>query len=311
MLKVRHPLRIGLVGAGPWAASVHAPGIARHPDVILAGVWTRDRRRSQALAERYGGIAFVDLESLVDAVDAVAFAVAPEAQATLALRAVAAGRHLICEKPLASDFAGAQRLADAVVAQKVTSIMMLTRRFDPLSRSWLESLKAAPPRWGHARWFTAALLGGQFSESAWRKERGALLDIGPHVVDLLDNALGEIEEVDWSLYREPDLWQLCFRHIGGAVSWAAFSLRVPLEANTFELTVGGSQGRYTIGNQFYDVNQCYSRLLGEFVSMVRQGRWHHPCDVRRGVHLQWVLDEARKKSRSFPTRQPGFELRRA
>ena len=70
-------LRVGLIGAGPWATTVHAPGIADHPGTRLTAVWTRRREAAAELAGRYGAEVADDVDRLIDEVDVVAVAVAP------------------------------------------------------------------------------------------------------------------------------------------------------------------------------------------------------------------------------------------
>jgi predicted dehydrogenase len=94
-------VRFGLIGTGFWAAAVHAPGIASHPQTELVGVWGRDQAKAQGLATRFGAEAFSDVDELIDAVEAVAFSVPPDVQAELAVRAGEAGRSLLLDKPLA------------------------------------------------------------------------------------------------------------------------------------------------------------------------------------------------------------------
>ena len=53
-------LRFGLIGTGFWAATVHAAGIAAHPEVELVGVWGRDPAKCVTLAAQYGAQPFSD-----------------------------------------------------------------------------------------------------------------------------------------------------------------------------------------------------------------------------------------------------------
>src|ERR1700710_2608576 len=113
------PIAVGLVGAGPWAAILHAPMLAAGPETRLAGVWARRPDAAAALAARHGTEGCTQIEDLFDRWDAVAFAVPPEAQAELAVAAAAAGKAVLLEKPIAADIGGAERLADAVGASGV------------------------------------------------------------------------------------------------------------------------------------------------------------------------------------------------
>ena len=83
-------LRVGLIGTGYWARSVHAAGVRHHPDADLVGVWGRDSARSAELANEFGTRAYADVDALLADVDALTFAVPPEVQCDLAVRAAAA-----------------------------------------------------------------------------------------------------------------------------------------------------------------------------------------------------------------------------
>lgn len=286
-------VRVGLVGAGPWARSVHAPGLAGHPGIALTTVWARRREAAEELASGHGAGVSTSFEGLLGEVDAVAFAVPPAAQAGLAFEAAKAGKHLILEKPIAPDVPSAQRLADAVSTAGVTSLVMLTLRYANQTREWLAGL-AATGGWtgGNARWLSGALLGGQYSGSPWRHETGALADIGPHVVDLLDAALGPIAEVAGAHRTPEDLWHLIFRHENGATSSATLSMALPVEPTVTDFSVYGTRGYRALNRDPGGAAGSYSALLDDFVTMIATGTTTHPCDVHRGLHLQRLLGQA-------------------
>lgn len=287
-------LRIGLVGAGPWATSVHAHAIVAHAGSELAGVWARRPQAAAALAAAHRTEPFADIADLIAASDAVAFAVPPGVQAEHALTAARAGRHLILEKPVAATLDDAQRLADAVDAAGVTSVVVLTLRFAPEVRSWLDDVTTRGGwRGGTARWLSGVLLGGEFSASPWRHSDGALADIGPHVVDLLDAALGEVTDVHAAHHGEPDLWHLVLGHAGGATSAASLSLKLPLLPTIMSLDVYGDHGHSAFGGRSTTALDSFAVLLDEFTAAVRGGRRDLPLDVHRGLHLQRVLHRAR------------------
>ncbi|QFZ16288.1 Gfo/Idh/MocA family protein [Saccharothrix syringae] len=290
-------LRVGLVGAGPWANQVHAPGIADHPGTRLTAVWARRPEAAAQLASAYGAAVATTTDELFEQVDAVAFAVPPGVQAPLAIEAAERGKHLVLEKPIASTLADAERLADAVARHGVASLVVLTRRFAPEIREQLDRLNETGG-WvgGSARWLTGALLGGPFSHSAWRHERGPLDDVGPHAFDLLDAALGPITDVVAADVSERGLWQVVLRHEGGATSVATITMSLPLNPSISEISVYGEHGHRVLADRGTTALQCFANLLDDFVAMVDGGTAEHPLDVRRGLHLQRVLDLARRKA---------------
>ncbi|AEA28592.1 Gfo/Idh/MocA family protein [Pseudonocardia benzenivorans] len=287
-------LRMGLVGAGPWASTVHAAAIAAHPVAELAGVWARRSEAAAAVADGTGARVHATFDELVADVDAVAFAVPPAVQGELAPRAVAAGRHVVLEKPLAADLAAAEGLERAVADAGVVSTVVLTLRYDAAVRAWIAALPtgpAGPDTVGVGRWFSGALLGGPFAASAWRVTHGALLDVGPHVIDLLDLALGRVQGVDWAHRYDDGLWAFGLAHQGGARSSVSMSLRVATDPTEFEVAMFGGAGRYLLTSRPEDATVPYSTLLDEFVADVAAGRTDGPCSAARGLHLQRITEQ--------------------
>ncbi|WP_328613055.1 Gfo/Idh/MocA family oxidoreductase [Amycolatopsis sp. NBC_00355] len=289
-------LRVGLVGAGPWATTIHAPGLADHPGTALTAVWARRPEAAQALADTHCATAAESIEDLFAQVDAVAFAVPPSIQAELGVRAAEAGKHLILEKPIAADLTGAQRLADAVAAADVAALVMLTLRYSAQTQEWLADLAQAGG-WagGGARWLSGALLGGQYAASEWRQDDGgALFDIGPHALDLLDAALGPITDVVAARRSPGDLWHLMLAHENSVISTATLSLRLPVQPTVVEVAVWGDHGYRTLGRKPGSASESYTALLDDFAAMIASGTTAHPCDVRRGLHLQGLIERARE-----------------
>jgi predicted dehydrogenase len=284
------PLRVGLVGAGPWATHVHAPAIAAHPRTELVSVWARRPDAAAELAKAHGATAAADPAELIADVAAVAFAVPPDVQADLAVRAAEAGRHLVLEKPIGASVAEAQRLADAVRAAGVASLILLTSRYAPEVAAWVATARSTGG-WaaGTAMWAGGALLAGPYSHSPWRHERGGLMDVGPHTFDLLEAGLGPIVDVLGASHGDHDVWQILFAHESGARSTAFISLALP-DTDVFDLTLYGQSGAFPLPERTTSTEDCYAALLDEFVSMIAEGRTRHPLDVRRGLHLQRVIE---------------------
>ena len=131
-----------MLGTGHWADTVHAAGLAAHPDVDLVAVWGRDPVKAEAVAQRHGAVAEPDLDAVLDMVDAVAIAVPPDVQAELACRAAERGCHLLLEKPLALSVAGADRVVEAADRAGVQSVVFFVRRFAEPSATWFDEVVA-------------------------------------------------------------------------------------------------------------------------------------------------------------------------
>jgi len=220
-------LRVGLIGTGFWAATVHAPGIAAHPGTELVGVWGRDRPKGATLAAQYGAQSFSDVDGLIGAVDVVAFAVPPDVQSELAVRAARAGRALLLEKPLALTLEAADRLVEAV---RGPTVVFFSARFDPVVSAWFETEMQRGDWDGGSALFLSSIFepGNPFGASPWRRDRGALWDLGPHALAWLLPTLGRAEQVA-AVRGRGDEVHVALRHVTGAASSVTLSLTSPVE----------------------------------------------------------------------------------
>ena len=231
-------LRFGLIGTGFWAATVHGPGLAAHPGAELVGVWGRDPAKCATLAAQYAAQPFSDVDELIGAVDAVAFAVAPDIQSALAVRAARAGRALLLEKPLALTAEAADRLVEAV---RAPTVVFFTARFDPTVSAWFETeVQGSEWEGGSAAFLSSIFVpGNPFGESQWRRDRGALWDLGPHALAWLLPTLGPAEQIA-AVRGRGDEVHLVLRHATGAASSVTLSLTAPVEMT--EAVFWGSKG---------------------------------------------------------------------
>ena len=287
-------VRVGLVGAGPWAKMVHAPILAAGPETTLAGVWARRSDAAERLASRYDAPSFATRDELYANCDAVAFAVPPGVQAQLAIEAAQSDRALLLEKPIAADLEGAQRLAAAVTNAGVVSMVVLSWRYADAVRTFLAD--AASKEWlgGRGVFVSGAFLGDSPFKTPWRLERGPLLDLGPHVLDLLDASLGSIERVTARGDLHGLVAILC-EHAGGAVSEAVLSASVPLQPHRSGVELFGPSGSLAIDCVASVGPDAFATMRTEFAAAVAERRLTHALDVHRGVHIQAWLDEAERQ----------------
>src|SRR4051812_27745438 len=113
------PLRIGVLGAARIAPMALVRPAREVPGAVVAAVAARDPARAQAFAKKHGiarALGGYD-ELLADpAIDAIYNPLPNSHHATWTVRALEAGKHVLCEKPLASNAVEAQRMADAARA---------------------------------------------------------------------------------------------------------------------------------------------------------------------------------------------------
>ena len=281
------PVEVGLVGAGPWAAQMHGPVLAAGPQTRLAAVWARRTDAATQLATELGTHAAGSFEELLERCEAVAFAVPPDVQAALAPRAARAGKALLLEKPLALDLGGARAIADAAAESGVVTQLVLTKRYHPATRAFLAAAATFDPIGARARYLHGAFLGGAMA-TGWRLDRGALYDLGPHLLDLADAALGPVE--DLRAAGDSRRWiELTCVHRSGAVSQLSLSGAVGLPASHAGIELYGPAGTLALDFGPVDHRECWPVLRAEFAAAVRSGV-PHDLDVRRGLMLQKLLD---------------------
>jgi predicted dehydrogenase len=284
-------LRVGVLGTGPWAWKTHAPALAAHPGVELAGVWGRRTEAAEQLAARFGGRAYGDPEALIADVDAVAIALPPQIQAELAVKAARAGRHLLLDKPLAATVRDARAVADAAEASGVTSVVFFTLRFDPGPAEWI-GRQAAAGDWftGRADWYGAVFDPAgvsPYADSPWRREKGGLWDVGPHALSVLLPVLGDVTQVRAA--RGPgDLVHLTLRHDSGASSTAVLTLTAPSAGAGVAIEFRGAQGvsAYPDGISGPAVD-----AMARAVDVLVAGE-PHACDARFGLRVTEILAAA-------------------
>jgi predicted dehydrogenase len=288
-------MRVGMIGTGYWAREVHGASVAQHPRVDFVGVWGRDPAATSAVAVEFETRAFSNLDQLIDAVDALTFAVPPDVQADIATRAAARGRHLLLEKPIATSVLEALRLERAVADAGVASVVFFTRRFVPETQIWLQRI-ADVGGWecGRAELASAVFVpGNPFAHSAWRREKGALWDIGPHALSLLVPVLGDVTNVIAGAGRR-DQVHLIMQHTEGRSSTASLSMTVPEAATGSTLYVYGPGGRMTAPGSFElpRVVAAHHAALDALIDQAAQPGSGHPCDVRFGARVVEILAAA-------------------
>ncbi len=286
-------MRFGVLGTSFWARDVHAASLAGHPDAELAGVWGRDLAKAKAVGAEFDVPGYGDLDALLADVDAVTFSVPPAVQVPLAVRAAEAGKHLLLEKPVALSVADADRLVAAVRSNGVASVVFFTFRFQTGTATWLAQAARTKLMGGAGSW-----LGNNyqpdspFKDSAWRREKGALWDIGPHALSLLVPALGPVSEVQTGAGLG-DTVHLVLRHESGAASTVTLSHTVAPMSSGIEFFVHGDAGRLALLPETGTAVPAHQVAVEELTAAALTGG-RHPCDVEFGRDVVAVLETAER-----------------
>lgn len=282
------PLRFGLAGNGFWAREVHAKALAAHTDVEFVGVYGRDLAHAALAADPHGVTPYDDFDAFLAEVDAVAFAMPPYVQAELALRAAQAGKHLLLEKPIALDLGAADRLVAAVEERNLATVVFFTQRFVPAWENFLLEAIAARPEGGRADWLSRQDASSPYANSVWRRQYGALWDVGPHMLSQLVPALGPVVGIAGSRGVR-DLVHLVLTHEGGATSRMSFSLTMPAGTVRVGVEFWAEGGWMIQPDDPRDLGAAYARMLDELIVNIGAGESRHRCDVRFGRDVVEIL----------------------
>jgi predicted dehydrogenase len=288
-------MRFAVLGTGHWAAQTHAAAVAEHPDASLVAVWGRDLAKAETVAQMYGAAAYDDVDEALSDVDAVAIALPPDVQATLAARAAAAGKHLLLDKPLALTVAAADEVVTAATATGVASVVFFTSRFVPEVEAFLPGAAAAG--FDEARVvMLASILGADnpYRDSAWRYEYGGLWDLGPHALSLLLPVFGPVAEVT-AAAAPHGTTHVIAAHATGAVSTMALSVVSPQVRHEFVFSGrNGDVPAPVSPAQPQDPVRSLGVAIDQLLEQVATGRRDHPCDVRFARDVTVVLAAAEK-----------------
>ncbi len=286
------PLRFGVCGTAHWAETVHLPALQQADGVTLVAVQGRNAERREALARAFGISAFEDFDAFLQSVDAVSFAIPPDAQPNLAERALKAGKAIILEKPVARSLACADQLLQVAAERRISSVCFLTRRFIPEIAGGTARARAAGAAGGKGYFRSAAQASDSpYANSLWRKEPDALIwDVGPHALSPLIEALGPVRSVE--SYREnAAVCSFDILHQSGARSRVELEQGGPASPMVNHYTFAMPDEPMTIMGAPYDRVAAFRRAIAELLELGRAGRGPGESFIV-AVHIVAVLEAA-------------------
>ena len=194
---------IGIIGCGKIAQVRHIPEYAEHKDAKLLGFYDINLERTKALAEQYGGTAYETVEELLanPEIDAVSICAANFAHAELTIAALNAGKHVLCEKPMAITLAECEAMVEA--AKKNGKFLMIGHN-QRLAKAHATAKKLIDDgligdivtfrtTFGHGgpeTWSVDPGLNTWFFDKT-RAAMGAMADLGIHKTDLIQFLTGQ------------------------------------------------------------------------------------------------------------------------
>lgn len=271
----------GLIGTGKIADDRILPGINACAGNRLVGVVSRDPARASAFAKKFGAqLAYTSYEDMLrnPEVTVVAIHTPNSLHAAQAIAAARAGKHVFCDKPMATNAADAERIVNECEKAGVMLGMNFHNRFMPCfieTRRIIESgeigevllvrLEASPganPASTRASWRVDPVIAGL----------GTTMSIGVHVYDILryllaseivtvsaffDTPRGVMEQTNLSV----------FRFANGVMAQVSVNQKTPNPHNDF--VIYGTRGRIT------GRGLTRSRSPGELQVLTAEGKTRH------------------------------------
>ena len=196
-------INIGILGCGKIAQVRHIPEYAENPDAKLAAFFSPNRARAQEQADKYGGKVYDTAEALLadPDIDAVSICAANYAHAELSIQALNAGKHVLCEKPMATTLADCEAMVDC--AKKNGKFLMIGHN-QRLAKAHMEAKRLIDEgligdiitfrtSFGHGGPETWSISPGK---NVWffdkkKAAMGVMADLGVHKTDLIQYLTGQ------------------------------------------------------------------------------------------------------------------------
>ena len=196
-------IKIGILGCGKIAQVRHIPEYAANPDCQLVGFYNPTKSRAEDMAAKYGGLAYDTAEELLanPEIDAVSVCAANYAHAALSIQALKAGKHVLCEKPMATTLADCEAMVEC--AKKNGKFLMIGHN-QRLAKAHTEAKRLIDAgligdiitfrtSFGHGGPETWAIKPGKdtwfFDKS--KAAMGVMADLGVHKTDLIQYLTGQ------------------------------------------------------------------------------------------------------------------------
>ncbi len=204
---MQHKIKWGVIGSGGIARRRTIPeGLMRAANAGLAVVYDRSASTNAEVAQAFGVKAATSMDELLASdIDAVYIASPPTAHLSQVQACAAAGKHILCEKPLALAVADAEAMVAACRDAGVrlgTALMMRFHAQHQAARELIRAGRLGKPVFARAQlscWYPPI-------PDAWRQDPaqgggGALMDLGGHCIDLLEMFFGPAQAVSCTTAR--------------------------------------------------------------------------------------------------------------
>lgn len=197
-------VRFAIIGTGV-IASQHALGIQSNKNAQLVAVCDMNGQRAKAFSQEFGiSTVYTDYHELLACpdIDAVSICTPSGTHGEISMAAAAAGKHILCEKPIETKSAKIDALVEVVEKNNVKMECVYQRRFEPISQQVKKALDSG--EFGKVLMASAYLkyyrTAEYYKSSSWRATwefdgGGCLMNQGVHGVDLIQWLMGGVKKV--------------------------------------------------------------------------------------------------------------------
>lgn len=192
-------LRAGIIGAG-FMGATHARAIRAAGSRVMAAVGSSPSRAESAAQATHADVGLSDVEQLLarSDIDVVHICTPNGTHEDLAVRALAAGKLIVCEKPMATSADSARRIVEAAAAAGLAGAVPFVYRFHPMVRELRARISAGEigvPSVVHGSylqdWLASAAMTNWRVDCARGGSSRAFADIGSHWFDLFEFVTGD------------------------------------------------------------------------------------------------------------------------
>lgn len=197
-------IKVGIIGCGKIAQQRHIPEYLENENAQLVGYYDLNRARAQTLADEFGGTAYESYQALLanSDIDAVSVCTANISHAEITIAALKAGKHVLCEKPMATTLADSEAMVQA--AKEAGRFLMIGHN-QRLTKTHIKAKELVESGvigeiisfrtiFGHSGPETWSINPGK---NVWffdktKSVMGAMADLGVHKTDLIHFLTGQL-----------------------------------------------------------------------------------------------------------------------
>ena len=195
-------IRVGIIGCGKIAQVRHIPEYAANPHTEVYGFYDINLARAEELAEKYNGKAYASYEELLadPAIEAVSVCAANHVHAEITVAALKAGKHVLCEKPMAVTLEECEAM---VAAARESGKYLMIGQNQRLAKAHAKA-KELIEQGAIGKVLTFRTIFGHGGPETWsidpgsnvwffdktKAAMGAMADLGIHKTDMIQYVLG-------------------------------------------------------------------------------------------------------------------------